>query len=247
MSKYIPWVLILFITISSCGVITHSISLKNKKFIPADSVRNLVQKNYFKYEWFSAKAKIVIINNQGKTDFTASIRAKHDSVIWISISPALGIEAVRVLMTKDSVKIIDRFNRTYTARDYSVFKDYTSLPVNLSTLEDIVSGIPIYFDAKKAEEEQKDTMVMLTSGKKKIQNTLYLNSDYTIWRMDVIDSLMGKSMKLKYKSYNHDNAKPFALERELELNDSKKTNVFIYFSKVKINEPLKFPFKEKYE
>jgi aminoglycoside phosphotransferase family enzyme len=67
--------------------------------------------------------------------------------------------------------------------------------------------------------------------------------------MDLIDSVMGRSLNLKYKDYNRDNAKPFALEREVDLNDEKKTNIFINFSKVKINEPLKFPFtvKEKYE
>ncbi len=246
MSKYLAGIFFLLF-ISSCGIFRHRGIAYNKYFGSLDSANNNVQKNFFRYDWFSAKAKITVISDQGKTDFNATIRAKRDSVIWVSISPGLGIEVARVLMTPDSIKVLDRFHKKYEVHDYSLFRNYTSIPVNLNTLEDIISGIPIYFDNKRVRALRKDTLMMLTSSKKKIRNTLYLNPDYTIWRMDVIDSVMGKSLNLKYKEYNHDNVKPFALERELDLNDSHKTDVFITFSKVKINEPLKFPFTVKYE
>ena len=60
---------------------------------------------------------------------------------------------------------------------------------------------------------------------------------------------MGKSLNLRYRGYNRDNAKPFSLDREMELNDAKHTNVFINFSRVKVNEPQRMPFnvKEKYD
>ena len=35
--------------------------------------------------------------------FTLNVRMARDSVIWMSISPALGVEAARVLLTPDSV------------------------------------------------------------------------------------------------------------------------------------------------
>jgi len=246
MSRYLAGIIILIVFISSCSIFRRPVNYQ-KNFAEGDSLKNLVQKNYFKYDWFSAKAKITIINNQGRTDFNASIRSKRDSAIWVSITVALGIEVARVMMTKDSVKVIDRFHKKYTVYDYSLFKNYTSIPITLNTLEDIIAGIPIYFDIKKVKQQMKDTTMMLTSSKKKIKNTLYLNSDYTILKMDLIDSVMGKSMNLKYKEYNRDNARPFALERELDLNDPEKTNVFISFSKVKINGPLKFPFAVKYD
>lgn len=216
---------------------------------PADSAARRMQANYFQYDWFSAHAKISVLNNDGKTDFGATIKAKKDSAIWISISPGLGIEVARVMMTKDSVRVLDRINKKYYSRDYSVLAEYTALPVTFETMENILAGIPIYFDAKKSETNRQDTLTMLTSGRNKISNTLYLNPDYTLWRMNLIDSAMGKSLNLRYRDYNRENATPFALDREMELNDEKHTNVFIKFSRVKVNEPQKMPFnvKEKYD
>jgi hypothetical protein len=248
MSRYIILILISF-NIISCAIFkSHRVAIVNSE-INTDSVNQLLHANFFDYEYLSAKTKITVINTDGKTEFSASVRIKKDSAIWISISPALGIEIARVLITKDSIKIIDRFNKKYYSTNYNVFKDYTSIPITLNTLESIIAGLPIYYDEKKLKAKKQDTLLLLTSSQKKIQNTLYLNPDYTIWRMDLIDSAMGKSLNLKYKSYNRDNKKPFALERELDLNDEKKTNVFINFSKVKIDSPLKFPFnvKEKYD
>jgi hypothetical protein len=90
--------------------------------------------------------------------------------------------------------------------------------------------------------------VLKNDGKKRT-SFIQLNPDYTLLDVSLVDSTMGKSLKLKYKNYNRDNIKPFALEREFQLNDEQHTVVFVTFSKVKINEPLKFPFnvKEKYE
>jgi hypothetical protein len=209
----------------------------------------MLERNYFTYDWFSAHAKITVINDEGRTEFGANLKAKKDSAIWVSIVPALGIEVARVLMTKDSVRVIDRINKKYTSYGYGVLENYTALPVNLETMEDILAGIPIYFDRKKSDANRQDTVTVLTSGKNKIKNTLYLNPDYTLWRMNLIDSAMGKSLNLRYRDYNRDNLKPFALDRAIELNDEKHTNVFVNFSRVKVNEPQKMPFnvKEKYD
>lgn len=215
----------------------------------ADSASKRLRSNYFDYQWFSAKAKISVINNDGKTEFGANIRGKQDSAIWVSITPALGIEVARVLMTVDSVRVIDRINKKYYAYGYNVFSQYTSLPIDLNALENIMAGIPLYFDSKKVKANRQDTLLVLTSGERKIGNTLYLNPDYTLWRMDLIDSAMGKSLKLRYRNYNREHKQPFAEDRELELDDEKKTNVLINFSRVKVNEPQKMPFnvKEKYD
>lgn len=249
MSKYILLFLLIIVT-SSCAIFkSHRVAKVRTNEINSDSINERVHANYFAYKYLSAKAKIQVISTEEKTDFTASIRIKNDSAIWVSISPGFGVEVARIMMTADSVRVLDRIHKKYFSYDYAVFKHYTSIPVTLNMVEDIIAGLPIYYDEKKVRAKKEDTLLLLTSSQKRIQNTLYLNPDYTIWRMDLIDSVMGKSLNLKYRDYNRDNLKPFALDRQLELNDEKKTNIFINFSKVKINEPLKFPFnvKEKYD
>ena len=73
----------------------------------------------------------------------------RDSAIWLSISPLLGIEAVRVLLTKDSVKALDRLNNIY----YSECKGY--LIVNLGT-SNTQLGVNLYTRLKKFIKCLKD-------------------------------------------------------------------------------------------
>ena len=51
--------------------------------------------------------------DKGKTSLKGQLRIQSDSLIWLTFSPALGIEAARVLLTNDSVKFINRLNKTY--------------------------------------------------------------------------------------------------------------------------------------
>jgi hypothetical protein len=41
---------------------------------------------------------------------------KKDSLIWISVNGALGIEGMRVLIDKDSVRILNKLDKEYQVR-----------------------------------------------------------------------------------------------------------------------------------
>src|SRR5437870_9115346 len=60
----------------------------------------------FDFTWLSAKADVEYTDrNNETTTFDVNVRMKKDSAIWISITPLLGIEVARVLVTPDSMRI----------------------------------------------------------------------------------------------------------------------------------------------
>ena len=61
-------------------------------------------------------------------DVNATIRMHKDSLIWASVNAVLGIEAMRLLITKDSVFLLDKLNKTYTTRSVDYLQEETSLP-----------------------------------------------------------------------------------------------------------------------
>ena len=68
----------------------------------------------FTYTWLSAKADVEYTDRNNETSsFDVNLRMKKDSAIWISITPLLGIEVARVLVTPDSMRILDRIGKTY--------------------------------------------------------------------------------------------------------------------------------------
>ena len=76
-----------------------------------------MEKNKFHFNTLVCKASVDAKTPKLSTGFSANIRIKKDSAIWVSISPALGIEVMRAVLTKDSVKFVDRINKRYYIGD----------------------------------------------------------------------------------------------------------------------------------
>src|SRR5262245_43853516 len=86
------------------------VMVNDSKFDSAGFIKNVVthiDASYIDFNTFSAKIKVDYRGGDGKSnDFNAFLRMKKDSVIWVSINAALGIEAFRIMITRDSVKVL---------------------------------------------------------------------------------------------------------------------------------------------
>src|SRR5688572_33166959 len=67
------------------------------------------------FKTFSAKGRMQLETPEEKIGSSVTIRIKKDSVIWISMVPGLGIEAIRARITPDTIQIINRLQRQYIA------------------------------------------------------------------------------------------------------------------------------------
>src|SRR3954465_156304 len=71
---------------------------------------NAFRSHYINFKTFSAKIKVEVSDNKGKQpDITAVVRIIKDSAIWMSLSATfLNIEIYRILITKDSVILLNK-------------------------------------------------------------------------------------------------------------------------------------------
>ena len=85
--------------------------------------------------------------------FTLNVRMAKDSVIWMSISPALGVEAARVLMTPDSVQVLSKLpgSRFVFQGNYAMLEEAVQAPVNFEIMQDLLLGRPLMLDAERDE------------------------------------------------------------------------------------------------
>lgn len=100
------------------------------------------EKNTFQYDWLGMKLD-VDVKKLGETQgFKANIRLKKDSVIWMSISPALGIEVVRVIITPDSIKYISKIpdDKYYVEEKFESLLDIAQIDFDFDMLQDILVG-----------------------------------------------------------------------------------------------------------
>lgn len=108
------------------------------------------------YESFSAKVSADIKVKNQSNSFKATLRVRADSAIWMSISPALGIEVFRLLCTVDSVKYVDKINNRYFLGDYKMLNKLTNSELNLAAMEKILTGNPLYFNTESKYRSNND-------------------------------------------------------------------------------------------
>lgn len=84
-------------------------------------------------------------SNPKKILFKGSIKIKTDSTIWVSVSPALNIEAMRCMLTPDSIKFINRLNKTYYAGSYDILHSITGVPLNYFALQSVLLNSMIFY------------------------------------------------------------------------------------------------------
>ena len=104
----------------------------------------------------------------GKTgSFTLNVRMAKDSVIWMSISPALGVEAARILLTPDSVQVLSKLpgSRFVFQGNYAMLEEAIQAPVSFELVQDLMVGRPLMMDRELDEYTGKvdgDRYVLLT-------------------------------------------------------------------------------------
>ncbi len=96
------------------------------------------------YNTFSGKAKMRFDGPDGKQEFTAHIRIRKDSVIWINVTAALGgISVARVLITPDSFFLLNYLEKEITREPLSYAIKILPTRVDFSSLQNLITGEPL--------------------------------------------------------------------------------------------------------
>ncbi len=101
-------------------------------------VMELYKKNIPQFSALAIKGNVEYSAGDNEASFGIHLRMKKDSAIWISASPLLGIEVVRILITPDSVKILDRLNNIYYSDNLEALKISFHADVNIDVLQSLI-------------------------------------------------------------------------------------------------------------
>lgn len=211
------------------------------------------------FSTLSMRASIQYKDKKNDMDLKANIRNAKDSAIWISVSPLLGIEAARVMFTKDSVKLIDRFNKAYFSGDYAFFADFYKLDFDYDIIQSLLLGNDVKgYDRGELKASVDNKMYYLrTSHRRKFKKEVLNHRDENrclfqdIWldpvmfRINKIKlkevSNQDRELQVEYRDFSKLLLKQLASEIIVEVIDKEKINIVIKYSKVTVNEEISFP------
>lgn len=197
------------------------------------------------YTTFSGKVNVDYQGMDGKKyDVNANIRMYKDSCIWISITAIFGIEGLRAYITKDSVKLLNKQDKIYTARSVAYLKEITALPLDLSSLQDILIGNPVFVDTNMVSYNTTPQGITLISVGEFFKHLLTLNNSYRVEnsKLDDKDLLRSRNCILNYSSYETGDNVQFSTRRRILVTEKKNLDIKLDFKSFSFNETLSFPF-----
>ncbi|HMG67451.1 MAG TPA: DUF4292 domain-containing protein [Chitinophagaceae bacterium] len=201
--------------------------------------------NHLDFKTFSAKIDVDYIDaDDKKYNVNAFLRMYKDSIIWIDIHAFLGIEALKALITKDSVKILDKQNKLYTARSIGYLQEVSQLPVDLPILQDLLLGNAVFLDSNIVFYSKYENSVSLLSIGKVFKNLVTLNEDKQLQRikLDDVNELRNRTGDLTYDDYENKAGVNFPKTRKITFAEKKKLDVRLEFKQYNFNDDLTFPF-----
>lgn len=93
-------------------------------------------------DWYGMRLGVSTQSKEDDQSFKVNLRMRRDSALWLSITPALGVEAVRIVFTTDSIKLLSKVpgNRFAYLGDYGALELELGTPVNFRMIQSVLLG-----------------------------------------------------------------------------------------------------------
>src|SRR3954465_5365008 len=188
-----------------------------------------IRQNTIKFNTFSAKIKVHCERSDGKNyDFTAYVKMKKDSLLWISIRALDVIEVFRVKITPDSLIIIDKNKKTYQLRSVQSLQEGIQIPLTFTDLQNLLVGNPIFLDSNINSFKRDDRYISLISMGAVFKHLLTVSKDdYTIQhsKLDDVDPVRARTADITYGDYQNKNGIPFSTYRKITVSEKQKLDL----------------------
>jgi hypothetical protein len=217
--------------------------------------------------YFSSRFSAEIVRNRERMSFNGQIRMKKDSIIWLSLSPALGIEMGRLIVTSDSVKWMNRLESNYLLAETVHLTETLHPLLEFDLLQSLILGndLALYdnsqFRGSIDSREYKLTVTQRRSLKKQLKEdesietipmqNIWLDPETFRLTKVAIRDLTDKDAKIdvEYQRFTNVNGFLFATRQLYDIHGlGNKLSFNISFTRTDTPESLSFPFTipEKY-
>ena len=256
----------------------YELGVKKARPMSDNKLYNGLQDSSLNYSSFYVKKFSASYSADGiKKSFKGTMKIQKDSLILITITaPVGGIEVARLLVTPDSVKMIDRLKKRYFIDDFGFFADKLNMELDFNSFQSILTNS--LFSVVNNEKEKAfirnfdgkivDNKYIFVSEKaRKIDRKLKKDkirklNRFGYQRFDIDPSLMritdvlvkefddARNISIKYRDFTPFENRKFPQRLSFEVQDPKHLlSCNVKFNKISFNEKLRFSFKisDKYE
>ncbi len=236
--------------VSSCST-EKNLGKSNLKSLSANQLIREIEDNRFEYENLEAKIGVNLKGND-YLGLKGQLRMQKDSVVWISLSLKFGIEVGRVMITPDSIKYINRSNKTYLVESIDTFKEKFPIDLSIQNIQDLLIGndnnLRNSGKSRVFVENDKYNLEIMERENNLVKNVTVNPETFKIHELGLKDIENEPSdIKIKYDAFQNIDGR--LLPSKIVFEGNKTTilqnhniNVEINYSDIRKGEKLDFPF-----
>lgn len=189
------------------------------------------------YASLQARAKgYLTVNDRENHEVSVQIRMMKDEVIWISATGMLGMEAGRVLITPDSISLINRMESVFVKESFETASRWLGSQLSFNALQQLLVGnAPEHEDLAKARFSVNAAGGGYFAKSDGIHQIFDTTQRLTWWKGDVLEAL---------HAYGSPSAIPsFPAKSTLTLAGPQlKLILTLDYSPVDLDQGVSFPF-----
>lgn len=236
------------IAVFSCSSkkVVVSTDARGKEVSRAERLRIMrqVEARQLNFTTFSGRAKSRIVINRDHYDVTANVRIERDKAIWISVTALMGIEAGRVLITPDSVKIINRLQAEYVSKPFEYLYNFTNDELDFSSLQQLLVGNVVHQTTSRDSEIWTNGAGYSLQGQyNDLQYSAQLDTSYRPVFTLLKDAVRNQQMEAYYADYQRAEGQIFPNQVKISIvAEGLKLQSEMNYSRLTYDEALDMPF-----
>jgi len=266
---YLPFICIMLFFGLSCKSKKHAqqtavISVEDTvgrcrlSFKTAKTLSRHIKENELKYEWIYAKADVEVLIDAEDHKLDIRVKAKRDSAMWISIQAIGLIDIAKLLITRDSVKMVVYVKKQYFKGDFNYINQLLNADLDFDLIQAALIGNSADFDDDDSKmkpvidrdncnyllsTERKRKLRRISNGQDSLKRSLQMMrldpENYKIINNDFEDVATNRSFHAKYEKF-HVSDSIFAPHLvNIEIKAEKKIDLKINYVRMEINQPQK--------
>ncbi len=220
-----------------------------------ENIYDSLKQAEFNFKTLNIKFNVKYEKKSQSMSLKGNLKILKDSIIWVSLSPGLGIEAARLMCTKDSVFFLDKMGGSLTKGKYEYLKNLYKIDVDYNSLQAILTNN--FFIYPSVLNEKKEFLEKFSIAKDSVELAVYRKDDYSVENLVNIEKSIyrissymindvpnKRNLFVNYQSKNNLDVKNFPGSISIKsTNEDKFLNLELDYTKITLNEDLTFSFK----
>jgi len=244
---------LLYTGLMGCKTTRNSINFSYKDEI--ESVKENLKRNKINVKtiWIK-KYSCAIKENWKRKEFYGDIKIIKGEEMTITVKSGIGIETARILLNRDSVKIIDRMKKEVYCGGYEQMGKYFGLIDNYVKAEDLMinnnsmvieeleESTEKRYDIKNGEQNNELIIFKTDEEKRNKRFTVSMNNNCVIEYME--NNGDNEILKVEYFDWSNIGKIKFPKEIKIEVYNMNKKNIaIIKYERVEIDKQINTKFK----